>query len=83
MLDLKRLVSICAERYEASSRDARRLLHGRGHTFPGFEQVTVDSFAPYLLVGLFRHSSGGPVPLMFRFGTSTMSLCTMSFWYAD
>ncbi len=57
MLDLNQLVSICAQRYDAASADARRLLHGRGHTYPGFEQVTVDAFAPYLLVGLFRDAA--------------------------
>ena len=32
---------------------ARRLFHGRGHCFPGLEDLTVDYFAGHLLVGCF------------------------------
>ena len=60
MLDADELVELCALRYAADAVDARRLLHGRGHTFPGFEQVTVDHFPPYLVVGLFREAARLP-----------------------
>ncbi len=60
MLDAKALVRLCAERFEPAGVDARRLLHGRGHTLPGFEQVTVDHFPPYLVVGLFREAARLP-----------------------
>ena len=57
MLDAQRLIELCAVRYDPASADARRLLHGRGHTLPGFEQVTVDVFPPYAVVGLFRDAA--------------------------
>ena len=33
--------------------DSYRVFHGRGHTFPGLEFVTVDFFQPVILVTLF------------------------------
>lgn len=60
MLDADALVALCVQRYAPTTVDARRILHGRGHTFPGFEQVTVDHFPPYLVVGLFREAARLP-----------------------
>ncbi len=34
--------------------DARRLFHGRGKIFPGFEQVTVDWYQPVLWITFFK-----------------------------
>lgn len=34
--------------------DSRRLFHGRGCCFPGFEHLTVDAFQPVFLISLFR-----------------------------
>lgn len=34
--------------------DSQRLFHGRGCCFPGFEQVTVDLFAPVLRLTLYK-----------------------------
>lgn len=45
-----RLEKLVAE----SSRDARRLFHGRGRIYPGDEQVTVDWFSPVIWVTLFK-----------------------------
>lgn len=36
--------------------DSRRLFHGRGGCYPGFEYLVVDYFAPVALVTLFRQS---------------------------
>ncbi|MCR9278875.1 MAG: class I SAM-dependent methyltransferase [Pseudomonadaceae bacterium] len=33
--------------------DARRLFHGRGHSFPGFSWLTVDRYADYILIAAF------------------------------
>jgi len=38
---------------------ARRLFHGRGHCYPGFEDLTVDYFAGHLLVGCFSDDEAG------------------------
>lgn len=38
------------------SADAQRLFHGRGQCYPGFEQVTVDLYAPVLLLIFFKGS---------------------------
>jgi len=35
--------------------ESRRLFHGRGHCFPGYEDVLIDWFAPVALVTLYRH----------------------------
>jgi len=37
-----------------SNADSCRLFHGRGCSFPGFEQVTLDWFSPVLLLTLFK-----------------------------
>lgn len=34
--------------------DSRRLFHGRGNCYPGFERVCVDSYHPAILVTLFE-----------------------------
>lgn len=34
--------------------DSRRLFHGRGHCYPGFDRVCVDSYFPAMLVTLFE-----------------------------
>jgi len=34
--------------------DACRLFHGRGHTYPGLEFVSVDWFSPVLLISLYK-----------------------------
>ena len=57
MLEIDNLVAYVAERYDPDQRDGRRLLHGRGHTIVGLEQVTVDHFPPYLIVGLYRDAA--------------------------
>lgn len=38
----------------ASEWPSRRLFHGRGRCYPGFEQVTVDLFAPVLRLTLYK-----------------------------
>ncbi len=40
----------------ADQPDSRRLFHGRGQCYPGFEQVTVDLFAPVVWVTFFKPS---------------------------
>ncbi|MEM9621136.1 MAG: class I SAM-dependent methyltransferase [Pseudomonadota bacterium] len=48
----------CAERWRtpvaAPKPQARRLFHGRGHSYPGCEAVVVNEFPPYLQVALFE-----------------------------
>ncbi|MBB5212018.1 class I SAM-dependent methyltransferase [Microbulbifer hydrolyticus] len=46
------------EREEKSRLDSRRLFHGRGNCFPGFERVCVDSYHPAILVTLFEEYEG-------------------------
>ncbi len=57
MLDVNQIAELSALHYQAGQQEARRLLHGRGHTYPGLEQVTVDVFPPYVVVGLFRDAA--------------------------
>ena len=41
-------------RPEESRLDSRRLFHGRGNCFTGFERICVDSYHPAILVTLFE-----------------------------
>ncbi|MCK7597231.1 class I SAM-dependent methyltransferase [Microbulbifer sp. CAU 1566] len=51
---LLHLVRSKLEQDSAESRtDSHRLFHGRGHCYPGFDRVCVDSYQPALLVTLF------------------------------
>ncbi|MFV8783175.1 class I SAM-dependent methyltransferase [Microbulbifer sp. SA54] len=34
--------------------DSRRLFHGRGHCYPGFDRICIDSYFPAVLVTLFE-----------------------------
>ena len=34
--------------------DSRRLFHGRGHFFPGYEDIVIDWFSPVVLVTLYK-----------------------------
>jgi 23S rRNA (cytosine1962-C5)-methyltransferase len=43
----------------SEAQTARRLFHGRGHCYPGFEDLTVDYFAGRLLVGCFSDDERG------------------------
>ena len=43
------------EKYTPESpADSRRLFHGRGNCYPGFERICVDSYQPAILVTLFE-----------------------------
>lgn len=48
------VADICAQGWRAANGEARRLLHGRGRHYPGFEQICVDAFPPLVLVTFFR-----------------------------
>jgi len=37
-----------------ANNEARRIFHGRGHCFEGFEHVVIDWFPPYAVVRLYR-----------------------------
>lgn len=41
-------------RHLPKNSEARRLFHGRGHCFTGYEDLTIDSFGPVVLVVLYR-----------------------------
>ncbi|WP_082859432.1 class I SAM-dependent methyltransferase [Microbulbifer sp. Q7] len=41
--------------------DSRRLFHGRGNSYPGFERVCVDGYHPAILVTLFEAYEGEDV----------------------
>jgi 23S rRNA (cytosine1962-C5)-methyltransferase len=43
----------CRERWAAPGDTARRLFHGRGHCFPGLEDLVVDRFGRVVLVACF------------------------------
>lgn len=37
--------------------DARRLFHGRGHCFAGYEDLVIDAFPPVIMIILYRQRS--------------------------
>ena len=43
----------------AKPRHGRRVFHGRGHTYPGFEHIVVTWLPPYLLISTFKPVAGG------------------------
>jgi len=55
MVDTRTVVDECLGRTTTGFPEdgARRLFHGRGHSFPGFEDLTVDRFRDCLLIGCF------------------------------
>lgn len=53
---LQRLADLTAA---SETPDSVRLLHGRGRCYPGLEFVTVDYFAPVLLITLFAEPPAG------------------------
>ncbi len=54
---IERCVAAASAMPEATT--ARRLFHGRGHCFPGFEDLTVDRFGDCLLVACFGDDHAG------------------------
>lgn len=50
---LEIVLESCRERWCGSGDSARRLFHGRGHCYPGLEDLVVDRFGSVLLVGCF------------------------------
>ena len=38
--------------------DAGRIFHGRGHCFPGFEDLVIDCYPPAILISLFAEVDG-------------------------
>jgi 23S rRNA (cytosine1962-C5)-methyltransferase len=40
-------------------QESRRLFHGRGHCFPGFEDLLVDWYQPHLLISLYALRDAG------------------------
>ena len=48
------LIKIEIERRYSESDESRRLFHGRGHCFPGYEDLVIDWFYPVVLVTLYR-----------------------------
>ena len=54
---MQAVVEACLRRWDPASDQARRLFHGRGHCYPGYEHLVVNWFPPYLLVQDYGHSS--------------------------
>lgn len=57
MMRLTDYVANALNEYDGvAPRDSRRLFHGRGCCYPGFEQVTVDLFMPVIWVTFFKQN---------------------------
>ena len=59
--DFGLMLERCASRMGGA--DARRLFHGRGRCYPGFEDLVVDWWPPYMVVGWFAPAADEAVAL--------------------
>jgi 23S rRNA (cytosine1962-C5)-methyltransferase len=50
---LETVLDACRSRWDEGADDVRRLFHGRGHCYPGLEDLVVDRFGSVLLIGCF------------------------------
>lgn len=68
MRDFEPVAAECAARFRdgAGERPVRRLFHGRGHCYPGFEDLTVDLLGDYLLIACFGDDEEGAAALARR-----------------
>jgi 23S rRNA (cytosine1962-C5)-methyltransferase len=68
MRDFTAVLQECARRFpeETHPRTVRRLFHGRGHCYPGFEDLTVDLLGGYVLVACFGDDEAGATALACR-----------------
>lgn len=63
MRDFAPVLERCLRRAGEHTTDATRLFHGRGHSYPGYEDITVDLFPPVLLVACFSGDEAGACAL--------------------
>lgn len=66
MRDFDPVVALATERLSLAGKEPTRLFHGRGHCYEGYEDITVDWFAPYLLVSAYGDDVAGPGQLAAR-----------------
>ncbi len=60
MRDFSPVVERCAAR---AGTEAARLFHGRGRTYPGFDDITVDHYPPVLHIACFGNAEDEAVAL--------------------
>ena len=74
MRDFQLVLDRCSERFREGT-DAARLFHGRGHSYEGYEDVTVDLFPPCLLVTSYRSDERGVIQLAGLLAERLPSVC--------
>lgn len=47
------MLRACNEKWTAANSDARRLFHGRGHTYPDLEHLVINWLPPYLQITVY------------------------------
>lgn len=47
------VIALCVEKLTQDNTQARRLFHGRGHCYPGFEHLVVNWYPPCLHIGCY------------------------------
>ncbi|TLM77577.1 class I SAM-dependent methyltransferase [Microbulbifer harenosus] len=57
-MDWESLLRVVRGKLEEKKSDSRRLFHGRGRCYTGFESICVDSYRPAILVTLFDAYDG-------------------------
>ncbi|MEM7080432.1 MAG: class I SAM-dependent methyltransferase [Pseudomonadota bacterium] len=54
------MIEVCEAKWASADAteqpQARRLFHGRGHSYPGYEHVVVNEFPPYLQISLYAQT---------------------------
>lgn len=56
--ELSRLKAILSRFSSRELEQSQRLLHGRGRCYPGYEHISIDWFAPVLLLTQYKEQSG-------------------------
>jgi 23S rRNA (cytosine1962-C5)-methyltransferase len=63
MRDFAPVIERCLQRLAQPTTGAARLFHGRGHSYPGYADITVDFVPPVVLVACFSGDEAGAMSL--------------------
>lgn len=53
------IIDSVEQQLERAGGEVRRLFHGRGHCFPGYEDLVIDWFPPYAVLRLYQAVDAG------------------------
>jgi len=94
---MQTVIDVCAQKLRQGPRDvARRLFHGRGHTYPGFEHIVVTWYPPFFHIACYSEVPETEIQTLVDALISVASECegivvqhragrhtTTAVWYGD